>query len=433
MSSSEASSRPLATLLLSVRAGFWGEDLPHRGYAPVRVVRNGDAARSPRIEPQSLPLRWMTPGEVANATVPLDATILVSSGDVGRVARLTEPPTEAVVASNFVRIVRPARGVSGSWLFHLLASDQGQQAAHKSSGGTTIENLSVAQLKRWPVAAPDQDEQDEIARVLDVTDERTRKTVSVGAKLAVIKRGLIHALLMRGLDSDGRLRDASRHPEVFCDTSLGLLPKTWTVEPIGALLADRDPAMRSGPFGSALLKHELVPSGVPLLGIDNVHVDRFDARFTRFVTARKASELARYRVFPDDVMITIMGTVGRSCLVPKNIGHALSSKHVWTVTFDQSRYLPYLASSQINHASWLLAQLRRDEQGGIMAAIRSETLRAAEVPVPPRDEQLRIEKILRAIDRLIAAETAYLAKLRLMKPGLASELLFGKQAAGTTA
>jgi len=433
MSSNEESFRQLGILVSSIRAGYWGEDLPHRGYAPVRVVRNGDAARSPRIEPRSLPRRWMTPGEAANATVPLDATVLVSSGDVGRVARLSEPPTETVVASNFVRIVRPARGVSGSWLFHLLASDQGQQAAHQASGGTTIENLSVAQLKRWPVVAPDQDEQEEIARVLDITDERSLKTASVGAKLAVIKRGLIHALLTQGLDANGRLRDPARHPELFGETSLGLLPKTWTVEAIGALLTDRNPAMRSGPFGSALLKHELVPSGVPLLGIDNVHVDRFDARFTRFVTQRKAAELARYQVFADDVMITIMGTVGRSCLVPANIGHALSSKHVWTITFDQSRYLPYLASSQINHASWLLAQLRRDEQGGIMAAIRSETLRAAEVPVPPKDEQFRIEKILRAIDRLIAAETAYLAKLRLMKPGLASDLLFGKQASRAAA
>ena len=73
--------------------------------------------------------------------------------------------------------------------------------------------------------------------------------------------------------------------------------------------------MRSGPFGSALLKHELVEAGIPLLGIDNVHVERFEATFSRFVTPQKFRELERYAVRPRDLMITIMGTVGRCCLV----------------------------------------------------------------------------------------------------------------------
>ncbi len=83
-------------------------------------------------------------------------------------------------------------------------------------------------------------------------------------------------------------------------------------------------------------------------------------------------------------MITIMGTVGRCCLVPTNIGKALSSKHVWTLTFDKSLYSPYLACLQFNYAPWVLTHLKRDEQGGIMSAIRSETLSSLLLPVPPR-------------------------------------------------
>jgi type I restriction enzyme S subunit len=41
--------------------------------------------------------------------------------------------------------------------------------------------------------------------------------------------------------------------------------------------------MRSGPFGSALLKSELAENGSPLLGIDNVFVERFVTNFSRFV------------------------------------------------------------------------------------------------------------------------------------------------------
>ncbi|WP_245773874.1 hypothetical protein [Pseudonocardia ammonioxydans] len=157
-----------------------------------------------------------------------------------------------------------------------------------------------------------------------------------------------------------------------------------------------------------------------------MHVDRFVADFKRFVTPAKAAELSRYRVRPADVMITIMGTVGRSCLVPENIGLALSSKHVWTLTFDGSRYRPYLASMQLNHAPWARAHLRRDEQGGIMSAIRSDTLKTLMLPTPPIDEQIEIETILREAESKISKQEQALKKLRALKAGLADDLLTGR-------
>jgi type I restriction enzyme S subunit len=125
-------------------------------------------------------------------------------------------------------------------------------------------------------------------------------------------------------------------------------------------------------------------------------------------------------------MITIMGTVGRCCVVPDDIGHALSSKHVWTLTFDQSRYSPFLACMQINYAPWVMSHFRQDEQGGIMSAVRSETLRTTLFPVPPPDEQDRIEAILRGLSVRLANECCASEKLRTFKCGLRDELLTGR-------
>jgi type I restriction enzyme S subunit len=74
--------------------------------------------------------------------------------------------------------------------------------------------------------------------------------------------------------------------------------------------------MPSGPFGSSLLKQELNASGIPLLGIDNVHVEGFVDKCSRYVDYDKFQELKQYRVRPADIMITIMGTVGRCCVGP---------------------------------------------------------------------------------------------------------------------
>jgi len=125
-------------------------------------------------------------------------------------------------------------------------------------------------------------------------------------------------------------------------------------------------------------------------------------------------------------MITIMGTVGRCCIVPDDVGKALSSKHVWTLTVDEERYSPLLACLQINHAPWVLRHFARDEQGGIMSAIRSETLRTAVLPVPPPFEVRVIEGVLATHSERIERETDAVAKLRLLKNGLMEDLLTGR-------
>ena len=189
-------------------------------------------------------------------------------------------------------------------------------------------------------------EQHKIAEILSIVDQAIEQTEALIAKQQRIKTGLMQDLLTRGIDEHGNLRSEQTHQ--FKDSPLGRIPVEWDVNEIQELLSDVNPPMRSGPFGSALLKEELSESGTPLLGIDNVLPEKFVPHFKRFVTPKKARQLKRFRVRPHDVMITIMGTVGRSCMVPSDIGEALSSKHVWTISFDEKAYSPYLACIQIN-------------------------------------------------------------------------------------
>jgi type I restriction enzyme S subunit len=192
------------------------------------------------------------------------------------------------------------------------------------------------------------------------------------------------------------------------------------------MLATVDPAMRSGPFGSALLKEELVSDGIPFLGIDNVFVERFDRNYKRFVSPPKFLQLRRYAVRPDDLMITIMGTVGRCCLVPNDVGEAISSKHTWTISLDRLKYSPYLAMLQVNYSDWVLRHFSKDQQGGTMSAIRSETIRSTQLPVPPREEQDAIEAILLELSNRLYEEEKMLDKLRLQKSGMMEDLLTGR-------
>ena len=311
----------------------------------------------------------------------------------------------AGAAGSTVARIRPfSAKVTSRYLYHHLRSRFAEIQSLRTGTGVPHVPRDLQTFIRVPV--PPLDEQHRIAEVLDTIDEAIDVTERVEAKLTLARVGLLHELLAPGM---------SIAP-----------PPEWRVFRVEELLGHRAPAMRSGPFGSTLLASELVKEGVPLLGIDNVQREQFVTDYRRFVTPAKAHELRRYRVFPRDLMITIMGTVGRCCVVPDSIGEALSSKHVWTLTLNPERYLPELACLQMNYSPWALAHFGRDEQGGIMSAIRSETLRSLRLPTPPMAEQRRIWAALHAATCRIEVQAAALSKLRELRLGLATDLLSGR-------
>lgn len=331
---------------------------------------------------------------------------------------------QGLVASTMARL-RPSGKFDRGFFFHALKHLEPKLKGR--TNGTGIPHVDREVLENLRVLAPPTEEQAAIARALDALDTTIRQTESIIEKLKQVKQGLLHDLLTRGIDENGELRPPRRQaPHLYRKSPLGWIPKQWEAKELRDLLVDEDPSMRSGPFGSELLKHELVENGIPLLGIDNVQTEAFSRGFSRFVTEQKFNQLSRYAVRPHDVMITIMGTVGRCCLVPDGIGRALSSKHTWTLSFNRLKYLPLLAMLQINYCEWVLRHFSKDEQGGVMSAIRSETLRSLLLPVPGMDEQLEIAARLQSASDRISSESATMHKLARLKSGLADDLLSGR-------
>lgn len=318
---------------------------------------------------------WVTPGEISgNATKFLQDTNehISPSGLAGSGANLLPTgslmvTTRATLGARAINAVPMATNQGFKSIifkhaadaeFYLHFFEKVQPELVRRASGTTFLEISGAEFASIELPSPGADEKRLIAQVLDTLDTAIHETEAIIAKLKAVKQGLLHDLLTRGIDANGELRPPqSAAPQRYKQSPLGWIPKEWESKQLADLLGDFDPAMRSGPFGSALLKQELVESGFPLLGIDNVHAERFVADYTRFVTPRKFAELARYAVRPNDLMITIMGTVGRCCIVPENIGQALSSKHTWTISLDQQAYSPYLAMLQVNYSPWVLGNL----------------------------------------------------------------------------
>lgn len=356
--------------------------------------------------------------------------LLGMSGSLENHAVVKTENLPALLNQRVARLKLKSQSASYKYLTYWLSSQYYYRYADIQGEGAAQKNISARQIESFEIRLPGIFEQKKIATILTSIDTAIEKTEALIEKYQQIKAGLMHDLFTRGVLPNGQLRPPrDQAPELYQHTTIGWIPRAWG-EPVTleSMLAPIPNNIRSGPFGSALLKHELVENGIPFLGIDNIHVEYFDSNFRRFVSDRKFQELARYQVRPRDVVITIMGTVGRCCVIPDDFEIGLSSKHLWAMTFDNQKVLPELICWQLNYASWVKAWFRRATQGGIMDAIQSSTLKTLKLPTPSLDEQILIFERYQTLSLRIQKEYSQLEKLKQQKLGLMQDLLTGKVA-----
>lgn len=172
--------------------------------------------------------------------------------------------------------------------------------------------------------------------------------------------------------------------------------KTLNVH-VGELARDDRGAFKIGPFGSSLKKSELVSSGIPVAGIENVLPNEFVKGFRRFVASRKFNELSDYEIRPGDVLVTTMGTIGRAAVAPSDIGRAIIDSHLFRMRVETNRVYPQFLCYALN-SELVISQLKRMARGAIMEGLNTSILKECVIPLPELPEQKRIAALLKKTD-----------------------------------
>jgi type I restriction enzyme S subunit len=188
-------------------------------------------------------------------------------------------------------------------------------------------------------------------------------------------------------------------------------PKGWLFPTIEEIAASEKGAIRIGPFGSALKKHEYSASGIRVLGIEDVFPNELVSTRRKYIPEHKYRELIQYTVRPGDLLVTNMGTVGRACVVPGVLEKSIISSHLIKVSLDTAVAWPTYISWMLNFCPFVVAQVRARCQGAIMAGFNSALLKELRIPLPPLTEQRRITEVLDRAEALRAKRRAALAQL----------------------
>jgi len=368
--------------------GYWGKE-PGKADLDVRAIRNGDVGTTGELKWANLPTRGFTAREAKKAAVRGGDILLTTSGNCGSVAFVRCDPPVATAATNFVRVLRvDANRVDPRYAFRFLQSPRFQRGITPFVRGATIKNLSVeAALDTITLSLPTLSEQRRIATILDHADAIRTKRRQVLAHVNTLTQSVFHAM--------------------FGETAA-----TTTVDEIATVI-------RTGPFGSQLLKEEFVDDGIAVLGLDNVVSNEFRWVERRYITTEKYEKLTRYTVHPGDVLISIMGTTGRCVVVPDNIPTAINTKHICAITPDRDRLDPdFLRAAFLWHAA-SREHLRRQTKGSIMAGLNMGIIKSMPIPIPPMDLQHEFAERVEAIntqratvERALAADDELFASLQ---------------------
>ena len=265
------------------------------------------------------------------------------------------------------------------------------------------------------------EEQRRIAEILDTIDEAIQKTEALISKLKAMKQGLLHDLLTRGLDGNGKLRDPKAHPEQFKDSPFGLVPVDWDVVNLGALST----LVTSGSRGWASLYSD---QGALFLRIGNLTRDHVNLRLddVRYVLPPPtAAEGKRTRVGEGDLLISITADLGIIGVIPDGLGEAYVNQHIALVRLDRKSANPYWVANYLAFGASQKQFYMLNDQGA-KAGINLPTVESLLIAVPEVREQDRIAALIAAHDTRIRTEEQYRDKLKLQKKGLMHDLLTGK-------
>ena len=136
-----------------------------------------------------------------------------------------------------------------------------------------------------------------------------------------------------------------------------------------------------------------VEDGLPMLSSRNIFNYGINFEGVRFLTEEDfISENKRTDVEPGDVLLTIVGTIGRVIVVPKGLPKFTLQRSVAVIKtgtkIDEYYLAQYLSSPDVQ--DYLMGQAR----GGAQKGFYLKDIKDLDIPLPPLEEQKRIVKML---------------------------------------
>jgi type I restriction enzyme, S subunit len=171
--------------------------------------------------------------------------------------------------------------------------------------------------------------------------------------------------------------------------------------------------------------HKRLNEGIPLLSAKNISSDghiNCDSSDSLISEVEYQKIHAKYAIEENDILLTVVGTLGRTALVPKGFRKFTLQRSVAIIRLDVKTIHPdfcyqYLSGDELQR------QLSLRSNSTAQAGVYLGELGRISIPIPPLPEQQKIASILTSVDEVIEKTQSQIKKLEDLKKGTMNELL----------
>jgi type I restriction enzyme S subunit len=244
----------------------------------------------------------LTKGNVNWATVPfcesepddiekykiLDNDILISrAGSVGYSFRVNQVPENVIFASYLIRFKSII--VESKYIEYYLKSPSYWKDISGVSAGIAVQNINASKLSELNLPLPPLAEQKRIVAKLDAVFGHIETLKTRLSRIPELLKNFRQQVLTQAVT--GKLEN-----------------KRFELKPFG----DFNVEIQTGPFGSALHKHDYIEGGTPVINPSHIKDGKIYPDISVTVDTIKANELGRWLLQEGDVIIGRRGEMGRA-------------------------------------------------------------------------------------------------------------------------
>lgn len=227
-----------------------------------------------------------------------------------------------------------------------------------SGVGGSLLRAKATEVAKIKVPVPPLAEQERIVKLLDEADELRKLRAQADRRAADLIPALFH--------------------ELFGDPVAN--PKNWPRHKLPELCENKE-GIKAGPFGSSLKKECFTSEGPRVYGQEQVIAGDFSIG-DYHISEAKFAEMAAYIVERGDLLISLVGTIGKVVVVPAGIERGIINPRLLRVRPCTGLVHPCYLATVLTSPS--IIQLLGSVATGItMGVLNAGMLKRLDVPLPP--------------------------------------------------
>lgn len=356
--------------------------------------------------------------------------LITKDGTIGKIAKVSGLDKPACLNSGIFVMKQKKNVFAQDYLYWMLVSSLLKDYNTYTSSGTTILHLYQNVFEKMPMVVPLFDEQEAIANYLDKKCGEIDKAVATQEKrvelLKELRQNIITQAVTRGINPNAPLKDSGVE-------WIGEVPEHWKVCRIKNVLKQGADSIKIGPFGSSLTGKVGADLDYKVYGQWNIVGADFNAG-TNTVNKETFDELSKsYKVISGDILVSMMGTIGKCAVIPEGIQEGIMDSHVVKIRLNDSimigSYFEYIYDKDKSNV--IFNQLQKMKGGSIMDGLNSTIIKSLTILVPPLSEQQEIVSYIESqtarLDKSIEKAEYQIELLQELKQSIITEVVTGKR------